>query len=82
MDAKEEVLSMWSQFQWRNSRINSEACHEISKVEHIFKIQDGNAYGVLFININIKRNKWFQSSREGKSWLSMEQPISSQGGLL
>jgi hypothetical protein len=82
MDAKAEILSVCSQFQWRNSRINSEVCHGMFQVQYIFKIQDGNSYGAQLITLNTKMNTSFQSSREGKFWFSMDQPISSQGGLL
>ena len=45
MDSKVEVLLVRSQFRWRISMINSGVCHGKFKVQHIFKGQDGNAYG-------------------------------------
>ena len=39
MNAKAKVLSVGSQFQWRNSRINDEAFHEVFQAQHISKVR-------------------------------------------
>ena len=39
MNETVEVLCIRSQFQWRNSRINDEAFHDVFQVQHISKVR-------------------------------------------
>ena len=61
MGAKVKVLSMWSKFQWRNSIISDEACHEMFQLENVFKRHNGNKYGEQDITLNTKKKTCFQS---------------------
>ena len=80
MDVKVEVLR--SQFQWRNSRINNEACHEMFQVQNFFKRWNGKTYGEQHITLNIKKKTCFQSSRDEDPNLAWSKLVSSKGGLL
>ena len=72
MHAKEEVLFVWSQFQWRISKINSEVCHGKFQVQLIFKRQDGNAYKAKLITLNAKKRTSLQFLEEIRYRLRME----------
>ena len=63
MNAKEEVLSIRIQMQWRNSRINDESFHEVFQVQHISKVRM-EAHIKNTISLSTPRRRGVFNSRE------------------
>ena len=82
MDAKVEVLSMWSWFQWRNSRINSEVCQEIFKF-NIFSKDKVEMHMEHNLSLSTPKGRHVSNSWE-KEYIDLawSKHISSQGGWL
>ena len=65
MNAKEKVISVRSQFQWRNSGINDEAFHEVFQVQHISKVRM-EAYMKKTISFSTPKRRHVFNSQERK----------------
>ena len=80
MNAKARVLFVNYQFQWRNSRVDDEAFHEVSQIQHLSKLRM-EAYMNNTISLLTPEEKiCFQSSREEDPYLAWSKHVSSEGG--
>jgi hypothetical protein len=66
MNEKVEFLSVKSQFQWRNSRIDDKAFHEVFQVQHISRVRL-EAHMKNTISLTTPRRRHVFNSRERKN---------------
>ena len=82
MNAKAEVLSVKSKFQLTNSRIDDEDFHEVSQIQHLYKvIMEENMKNTISLSTPGEKT-CFQFSREKDPYLPWSKHVSSERGLL